>query len=623
MPDSAAAPTFRAAIYARVSSEEQREGQTIDSQIAELERFAREKGWALAGLYKDEGWSGALLSRPALDQLRDDARRKLFDFVLLNDVDRLARDVAHLGIVKRDLERCGVRVVFRKLPSDESPTYNLMVNVLGSFAEFEREMIIDRTRRGRRYKVEVRQQFLGATASYGYCYVPKDRATGQDGYLAVVPEEAALVRQMYEWVDGEGLSARQVVARLNQVQAHARKGGRWAKSTVLRILRNETYAGVWHYNKHYSSEPLKSGARSQYRRSLKSSNRLRPRVEWLPVILPAELRIVPHDLWQRVQQQLTKNITFSPRNSKHSYLLKGLVRCGGCGAAYVGDPSHGKFYYRCLSRCKRMPTVKEECLDETVWSAVAEAILNPTTIFDQVGKFREREVEEERIRNSEDQTVGRALAQVRREEARLLEAYRTGIISPTQLGQELELLKKRQSALEVRERNLRRNTGAPSGNNLRQTLEEHCQRVAERITTFNEAERQRFLRLLIDDVIFEDAKVRIRAVIPLDDTTEAARLGARQVPQIGQAGGGVNTTKTYDRDLNPVFAPYRIADTIMHHDGRSTVRIEDMATYHNGHNSDYGKCIQFTLIKSVIKLPQPLRSRNHLGQFIGQVNKEA
>src|SRR5205814_60252 len=207
-------------------------------------------------------------------------------------------------------------------------------------------------------------------------------------------------------------------------------------------------------NKHYGSEPLKASTRSRYRRTLKNSSRLRPRGEWLPVILPTELRIVPRDLWQRVQQQLTKNVTFSPRNAKHSYLLKGLVRCGGCSAAYVGDPCHGKFYYRCLNRCKRMPIVKEECLNETVWSAVTEAILNPATILDQVGKLREREAEDERIGSREAQTVGRALVQVRREEARLLEAYRTGIISPTQLGQELELLKKRRGALEVREGNL-------------------------------------------------------------------------------------------------------------------------------------------------------------------------
>ena len=84
---------LRLAVYARVSTEEQREGQTIDSQISELENFARQKAWRIMGFYKDEGWSGALLERPELDRLRDDARKGLFQAVLINDVDRLARDV--------------------------------------------------------------------------------------------------------------------------------------------------------------------------------------------------------------------------------------------------------------------------------------------------------------------------------------------------------------------------------------------------------------------------------------------------------------------------------------------------------------------------------------------------
>jgi len=159
---------LRVALYARVSTEEQREGQTIDAQIAEIERFAKEKGWMVTGVYKDEGWSGSILARPALDRLRDDATKGLFDAAIVNDVDRVARDVAHLGIIKRDFERKQVHLVFRKLPGETSPTYNLMVNILGSFAEFERELIIDRTRRGRRHKVEVRQQYVGCTASYGY-----------------------------------------------------------------------------------------------------------------------------------------------------------------------------------------------------------------------------------------------------------------------------------------------------------------------------------------------------------------------------------------------------------------------------------------------------------------------
>lgn len=608
MPDSVAAPILRAAIYARVSSEEQREGQTIDSQIAELERFAGEKSWDIAGIYKDEGWSGALLSRPALDRLRDDAARKRFDLVLLNDVDRLARDVAHLGIVKRDLERSGVRVVFRKLPSDESPTYNLMVNVLGSFAEFEREMIADRTRRGRRHKVEVRQQYLGTIASFGYRYVPKNKASGQDGYLAVVPEEAAVVRQIYEWVDKESLSANQVVARLNRLSARARKGGRWAKSTVLRILRNEMYAGVWYYNKRYSSEPLKPSARSRYRRSLKNSNRLRQRAEWLPVVLPADLRIVSPDLWQRVQQQLTKNITFSPRNAKHSYLLRGMVRCGGCGAAYTGDPNHGRFYYRCLNRCKKMPMVREECLDETVWSAVTEAVLNPKIILDQVANLIDRRDKEDRISSIEARSVERALAMVRHEESRLLEAYRTGIISPAQLGSELEQLKKRQNSLEVREGSLRKFT-VGRGGDARRTIKDYCRNASERIKTFNEYERQRFLRLLVDNVLFEGTQVKIRAVIPLGNSVKPVPAEAKQPSEGEQAGWSVNaTTVTHSYGHNSVEGTYRTEDT---------------ATYHNSRNSDYGKYIQFTLIKTVIKSPQPIRERNHIGQFISQDRKVA
>src|SRR6266481_3966008 len=169
MPETAEA-ALRLAIYARVSTEEQREGQNIDSQIAELERFAREKGSPIAGIYKDEGWSGGIMERPELDHLRDDAQKGVFDAVLINDVDRLARDVAHLGVIKRDLERKGIKVIFRKLPSDTSPTSNLMVNILGSFAEFERELISDRMRRGRRHKVEVRKQYMGCIAPYGYRY---------------------------------------------------------------------------------------------------------------------------------------------------------------------------------------------------------------------------------------------------------------------------------------------------------------------------------------------------------------------------------------------------------------------------------------------------------------------
>ena len=163
------------------------------------------------------------MERPELDRLRDDAQKGVFDAVLINDVDRLARDVAHLGVIKRDLERKGIKVIFRKLPSDTSPTYNLMVNILGSFAEFERELIADRTRRGRRHKVEVRKQYLGRTRLTAIGIYPKDRLAGTEGILEI-PAEAAVVRQMFEWVDQDGLSARRVLESSQRTQDSAEEG---------------------------------------------------------------------------------------------------------------------------------------------------------------------------------------------------------------------------------------------------------------------------------------------------------------------------------------------------------------------------------------------------------------
>jgi len=357
---------LRLALYARVSTEEQREGQTIESQIAELVRFADSKGWVVAGIYKEDGWSGSVVARPELDRLRDDVRSGRFQAVLINDVDRLARDVVHVGVIKRDLERQNVRVIFRKLPTEASPISNLLVNILGSFAEFERELIIDRTRRGRRHKVEGRKQYLGSNTAYGFRYHLMDRVNGKAGRLEIQPHEANVVRRMFEWVDVEMLSASRVVRRLNERCVQPRKGGRWGKSSVLRILHNEMYAGVWHYNKSRACEPQQRRAKIAYCKRLKSSLRPRPREEWIPLDLPEELLLVPRDRWERVQVSLRQNIALSPRNARHPYLLKGLVQCGVCGSRYVGDAWHNRFYYRCSGRCNRLPAIREERLEQFV-----------------------------------------------------------------------------------------------------------------------------------------------------------------------------------------------------------------------------------------------------------------
>ncbi len=462
---------------------------------------------------------GAALSWPgnALDRLRDDASKGLFDVVLINDVDRLARDVSHLGIVKRALERSGVQVVFKKLPTEQSPTSNLMVNILGSFAEFERELIADRTRRGRRHKVEVRQQYLGGNSSYGYCYTPRDKTEDGQGRLELAPQEAIIVKQMFDWVGREGLSARRVVQRLTERKVTPRKHGlRWGKSSVLQILRNEMYVGVWYYNKYESCEPAAPVTIGDYKHSLRSSLRRRDRSEWLPVRLPKALQIVQREQWERVQQQLDRNITFSPRNSKHHYLLKGLVKCGACGARYVGDPCHGKFYYRCLARCKRVPTVREGVLDSAVWQAITEAILNPSIIVDQIKKLQELRVKKNEEHKGEMVVIDTAVREIDKEEERILEAYRLEVLSSEQLGRELEKLKSRRALLESRRRSFTAESSAQP-EVFERSIVDYCKQASRSLSRLSPEEKQQFLRLLIEYVVFGRGQIKIRGVIPVSD----------------------------------------------------------------------------------------------------------
>ena len=257
------------------------------------------------------------------------------------------------------------------------PMANLMVNILGSFAEFERELICDRTRRGRRHKVERRREYLGSNTAYGYQYRRMDRINGKPGRLSVEPQEARIVRNVFEWVDAERLSASRIVRRLNEQRIPPRRSAAWGKSSVLRILHNEMYAGVWHYNKFQCCEPRRQRTKATYRKRIKSSSRRRPRAEWIPLELSRGLRLVDRDRWERVQLRLRENITFSPRNEKHPYLLKGLVECGGCGSRCVGDSWHGRFYYRCSRRCKRLPAIRESRLEKLVVRAVKRTGVHP------------------------------------------------------------------------------------------------------------------------------------------------------------------------------------------------------------------------------------------------------
>jgi site-specific DNA recombinase len=321
---------------------------------------------------------------------------------------------------------------------------------------------------------------------------------------------------MFEWVDDDGLSARSVLRRLNELKIRPRKGASaWSKSSVLRILRNEMYAGTWYYNKFQGCEPRNPAASPRYRRRSKCSVRRRPRNEWLPLTLPEAFTIVPRERWERAQRQLDQNIAFSPRNEKHSYLLKGLVRCGACGSRYVGDPCHGKFYYRCHARCKKLPSVYEAALDEAVKRAVKEIMVDPAVILQPLRQLDEAGVRERSLQQNSAAEIEREARRINSEEQRLLEAYRIGIISPTQLAEQLEGLKTRRAALDVQRSEAERKEVIASAE-TRGAVVDYCAEAAKNLESFSLEDWRQFIRTVVTGVVFRDAQITILGRIPIE-----------------------------------------------------------------------------------------------------------
>jgi site-specific DNA recombinase len=237
----------RVALYLRVSSEEQRDAGTIQTQHSCLERYAAERGFEVVETYSDDGVSGTfhLHERPEGLRLLEDARAGKFDTVLVSRLDRLAR--TQLGILDAAdrLERLGVALrSATEHYETATPQGRLLFHMLGSFAEFERSTIKQRTRDG--LHREYREGHYMGRAPFGY-------RADEHGHLQVVPEEAEIVRQIFERIAAGGTLYSEAT-RLNDLGVLAPSwkyssekrppAKQWIPTTIRIIVRNTTYSGT-------------------------------------------------------------------------------------------------------------------------------------------------------------------------------------------------------------------------------------------------------------------------------------------------------------------------------------------------------------------------------------------
>lgn len=216
----------RAAFYARVSSEAQARDNTIASQLAALRERIAADGAMLTDPdhgFVDDGHGGASLVRPALERLRDAVAAGAVDRVYVLAPDRLARRHAHQALLMEEFRRAGVEVAFLNRPIGAGPEDDLLLQIQGVIAEYERAQILERGRRGRRHAARSGSVSALAGAPYGYRYVTRDRGGGVARF-EVVPEEARVVRLIFAWIGLDRLSLREVCRRLQRAGCRTRSG---------------------------------------------------------------------------------------------------------------------------------------------------------------------------------------------------------------------------------------------------------------------------------------------------------------------------------------------------------------------------------------------------------------
>ena len=380
---SAGLTSTRCAIYTRKSTEEglEQSFNTLDAQRDAGESFINSQhseGWvALPQKYDDGGYTGANMDRPALKRLLSDVQSGVVNCVVVYKVDRLTRSLLDFARIIEILDKSNA--TFASVTQQFNTTTSLgrlTLNILLSFAQFEREMISERTH-DKMAAARRRGKWVGGNPVLGYDVVP------QGGALIVNQEEAQRVREVFALYLEFG-SLIPVVEELDRrdwrMKAWTTRDGRQvggkpiAKNTLYNLLTNMIYTGkVTYGGQVYEGE---------------------------------HERIVDDEVWNKVQTTLGRNGRRGGRNigNKHGALLKGLVRCATCDVGmihtyvqkknrayryYVCVKAHQRGWAQCETRCVSAPALESAVLEQ-----IRGITGNPTVlgkVLDQIEGHRQQD----------------------------------------------------------------------------------------------------------------------------------------------------------------------------------------------------------------------------------------
>jgi site-specific DNA recombinase len=521
------------AIYARVSSEGQARENTIASQVASLRGRVAADGFLLEpdDCYIDDGYSGSILVRPALERLRDAAACGRIERLYVHAPDRLARRYAHQALLIDELRRAGVDIVFLNRPIGDTPEDDLLLQVQGVIAEYERAKILERGRRGRRHAARSGSVSALTRAPFGYRYVTRNEGGGIARF-EVVEEEAHIVRFIFAWVGVDRMSLREVCRRLRQMGCRTRRGmDHWNASTIRGMLDNPAYVGRAAFGRFRYSPPRPKLRPLRGRaKPAPHSRTLAPGDDWIHIpVMP----IIDEAAFEAARAQLIENKKRKrDRERSHVWLLQGLTVCRQCGYAYYGktalrrgnqNESDALRYYRCTGTdgqrfegaapCSNVP-VRADQLEEIVWDRVKALLKEPERVADEYRR-RLAQAANGAAAPEEVTRLDKQIAALRRGIARLIDTYAEGFVEKHEFEPRITGMKQRLSRLEDQHGAA---VQAAQGERdlclVISRLEDFAAKVSEGLDRLSRAEQRDIVRALVKRIEMDSGEIEIIFRVP-------------------------------------------------------------------------------------------------------------
>jgi site-specific DNA recombinase len=514
-----------AAIYARVSTEDQGKGFSIPTQIEACQKMAEREGYTVpeTSVLVDEGISGTTMDRPQLRKLRDLVNARAIVAVVVYDPDRLSRNLGHQLLLAEEFEAVGVKLLIVSHPMEQGPEGWLFFQMRGALAEYERAKIIERTRRGHVGRIRAGHPG-GGNVPLGYQYISEPHG----GRWEIDEHEAALVKRIFSLCLA-GQSTRRIARTLTAERVptpsdrHPERGHRkalpygvWNYSSLRAILTYRGYTGMALWGK----RGRMSGKTRQARQSS----------ECITFAVPS---IIDVSTFDAAQEALQRHQRWASRNRKHDYLLTGgVLRCGRCGHGMSGTYRRGPVWiYRCRSwrslvdssvRCSG--SLRADEAEAQVWDAIMRVLEQPEIIAAEVTRQQAMADEQRTEIRQQLALIEAALTKCDRETKRWADAYASEVINLDELkGYRAELAARRQS-LWAEQAHYQAKLEAIGQAVLQvEALTNYCVRVRQQLQTFNYTEKRLALEALTIRVTWTPGRpLSIQGSIPLGDIANSS-----------------------------------------------------------------------------------------------------